>query len=327
MTTETRLEPLPWFAFNVAEYLKDTMRLATESHGAYLLLMLDYYGTATPCPDDDFVLAAVAKLSPEAWAKHRKVLAPFFDIREGHWFHKRIERELRQACEKHAASIAAAKAGAAARWGKEDAKPARSTAPTHPRTAKGKKNAGRNASAVPTAMPEAMPTQCDSDAHKHKHPLITEGGEAPPPPEAADADQEVTFIPKDFLPSPETSDHARAAGLSVADIDAEVRKFIGTQQHNGAMSHDWQGSFAIWIEREIKHRAKQAAKAPPRIEVNARSEPDAAAIDRQVSFYARGGAWSHKSFGPEPGMRGCRIDPKVLEQYGIDPTTGMRKAS
>jgi uncharacterized protein YdaU (DUF1376 family) len=33
-------------AANVAENVKDTMRLNTEAHGAYLLLVLDYYGTA-----------------------------------------------------------------------------------------------------------------------------------------------------------------------------------------------------------------------------------------------------------------------------------------
>jgi uncharacterized protein YdaU (DUF1376 family) len=318
-----KLEPLPWFAFNVAEYVKDTMRLSTESHGAYLLLMLDYYGTATPCPDDDFVLAAVAKLTPEAWAKHRKVLAPFFDIREGHWYHNRIEREMRDACAKHAASTAAAKAGAAARWGKEGTKSATPMAPRSRGTAKAPKNADRNAPAVPEALPQAMPTQSDPIAHLHKHPLITGGEKVPPAPEA-DSELEVGLIPKDFTPDPAISDRARAAGLSVADIDAEVRKFM--LKRAGQLGSDWQGSFALWIEREISYRAKQAAKAPPRIEVNnTRQEPTTTEIIRALALFADGGSWSHKTFGPEPGQIGCRVPTKLIEAAGIDPKTGMKR--
>jgi uncharacterized protein YdaU (DUF1376 family) len=106
MSTPTKLDPLPWFAFNVGEYLKDTARLTTEAHGAYLLLMLDYYARGEPCPDDDFILAAVAKLPEEQWKRYRKVLSAFFDIREGYWFHKRIEHEIRDGMRKHAESVA-----------------------------------------------------------------------------------------------------------------------------------------------------------------------------------------------------------------------------
>ena len=69
MTDTIKLEPLPWFAFNVADYQTGTGRLPTESHGADLLLMLDYYGKASPCPDDDFILAAVTRLPIESWKK------------------------------------------------------------------------------------------------------------------------------------------------------------------------------------------------------------------------------------------------------------------
>jgi uncharacterized protein YdaU (DUF1376 family) len=325
---EIKLEPLPWFAFNVGEYVKDTMRLTRDAHGAYLLLMLDYYGTATPCPDDDFILAALTKSTEAEWKQLRKMLAPFFDIREGHWYHNRIEREMREASAKHAAGIAAAKVGASARWDKERTKATQSTAPTHPRTTRARKNADRNAAGTADRMPDAVQSQSGPDAHLHKHPLITGGGEAPPAPEAPDDDFQVGPIPKDFTPDPATSDVARAAGMSVAEIDAEVRKFILKRQ--GQLGDDWQGSFALWIEREIAYRAKQAAKAPPRIEVNnARVEPTEGDIDRALALFAKGGPWSHRAMGPEPGQIGCRIPSKLIEAAGLDPKTGLkaRKAS
>ena len=317
-----KLEPLPWFAFNIGDYVKDTMRLTTEAHGAYLLLMLDYYGTGAPCPDDDYVLAAVTKLPEERWKQVRKALLPLFDVREGHWYHSRIEREMRAACAKHSASIAAAKVGAAARWGKEGDKPALPTAPRSRNTAKAPKNADRTADGNADRMREAMPPQSEPIAHIHKHPLITGGEEAPAP--EVDLELKVGPIPKDFTPDPATSDRARAAGLTVEQIDAEVRKFILKRQ--GQLGDDWQGSFALWIEREISYLAKQASKAPPRIEVNnAPYVPTEAETERALVNFSRGMSWSHKTFGPEPGMHGCRIATVLFEKLGLDPTTGMKR--
>lgn len=318
-----KLDPLPWFAFNIGDYVKDTMRLTTEAHGAYLLLMLDYYGTGAPCPDDDYVLAAVTKLPEERWKQVRRALQPLFDVREGHWYHSRIEREMREACAKHAASIAAAKAGAAARWAVPKGTEVVRAGRRHRNTTDEARNAVRNAPAVPEALPPAMPEQSEPIAHLHIHPLIT-GGEEAPPAKVVDVELEVGPVPTDFTPDPATSDRARAAGMTVAEIDAEVRKFV--IKRRGQLGDDWQGSFALWIEREIAHRAKQVAKAPPRIEVNnAPYVPTEAETERALVNFSRGIPWSHKTFGPEPGMYGCRISPALFEKLGLDPTTGMKR--
>jgi uncharacterized protein YdaU (DUF1376 family) len=81
-----------WFPFYVGDYLRDTSRLTTELHGAYLLLILDYW-TKGPLPDDDAALAAITRLAPAAWKKARAALEPFFQIGDGLWRHKRIDRE------------------------------------------------------------------------------------------------------------------------------------------------------------------------------------------------------------------------------------------
>lgn len=322
--TETKLTALPWFAFNIGEYVKDTMRLTRDAHGAYLLLMLDYYGKAEPCPDDDFILAALTKSTEAEWKQIRKMLAPFFDIREGYWYHRRIERELREACDRHASAKENARAAALAMHAARRAKEAE-TSSKPPKSAR--RNAPAVRDAVPTALRPAVQVQYAEHIPEQKHPLITGGGEAPPAPEVDDLDSVGTPISKDFTPDPATSDRARAAGLSVAEIDAEVRKFIGTRQSDGSFSNDWQGSFAVWIEREIAHRAKAAKpKAPPRIEVNA--PPPARSIAMALDLFIDGGKWS-RQLGPEPGQIGCKIEPNVLLAHGIDPKTGMkaRKAS
>jgi uncharacterized protein YdaU (DUF1376 family) len=104
----------PWFPFWVGDYIRDTARLTTEAHGAYLLLILDYWAKGAP-PDDNDTLASIARLSPDAWVKLRPKIVPFFCIVDGMWTHKRIEKELLSADAKHAKRVAAGKEGGKAK--------------------------------------------------------------------------------------------------------------------------------------------------------------------------------------------------------------------
>jgi len=83
----------PWMPFYPGDYLRDTTRLSTEQHGAYLLLILDYW-TSGPPPDNDRTLAHITRLDARRWKLCRKVLEPFFSTVSGKWTHKRIEAEL-----------------------------------------------------------------------------------------------------------------------------------------------------------------------------------------------------------------------------------------
>ena len=85
----------PWFKFFPGDYLGDTRRLSQTEHGAYFLLMLDYYSTGTAPPDDDTILARITlSASLGDWQAMRPAIEPFFQIRYGHWHHQRIEAEM-----------------------------------------------------------------------------------------------------------------------------------------------------------------------------------------------------------------------------------------
>ena len=103
-----------WMPFYVGDYLSATGRLTTEQHGAYLLILLDYWKNGAP-PDDDAVLAALARMSPSAWKKARSALIGFFEIRDGLWVQKRVEHERDRASDITEKRSEAGKASAAAR--------------------------------------------------------------------------------------------------------------------------------------------------------------------------------------------------------------------
>jgi uncharacterized protein YdaU (DUF1376 family) len=125
-----------WMPLYVADYLADTSRLSTEQHGAYLLLLIDYWRNG-PLPDDDAVLAQITRMSPDAWSNARSTLQAFFKHESGKWVHGRVEVELAKAKRNGEANSIRAKAAASARWGASS-------------------NTTSDASSIAPSMPKAM---------------------------------------------------------------------------------------------------------------------------------------------------------------------------
>lgn len=116
-----------WMPFYVGDYLAATTRLSTEQHGAYMLLLIDYWRNGPP-PDDNAVLAQITKLSPASWRKARKALIGFFEVRDGALTQKRAERERARAIDITEKRRKAGEASARARAkGQQNG----STCPTH----------------------------------------------------------------------------------------------------------------------------------------------------------------------------------------------------
>lgn len=104
---------LPYMQLYVADYLADTMHLTTEEHGAYLLLIFNYWQTGKPIPVSR--LARIARLTNDRWTDVERTLNEFFNERDGEWLHERIERDLEALHATQAQRIAAGKASAEAR--------------------------------------------------------------------------------------------------------------------------------------------------------------------------------------------------------------------
>jgi uncharacterized protein YdaU (DUF1376 family) len=165
-----------WMPLWIGAYLADTLHLTTLQHGAYLLLLMAYWRERSALPDDDEQLRSIAKLERSEWKRLRPVLAKFFRVGDGHWWHKRVEKEMAAAEDRSSKAAEKALKAARARWG---------GSPEHAAS-----NAHSNAPSMPEAFPEALPelvlNHCptpspieDISTPSVSHPPADAGGKAP----------------------------------------------------------------------------------------------------------------------------------------------------
>ena len=83
----------PWMPLYISDYRGDTARLTTVEHGAYLLLIMEYWNKGG-LPDDDAELAYIVGLPEPEWLGIKAHIKRFFH--DG-WRHKRIDDELAKA--------------------------------------------------------------------------------------------------------------------------------------------------------------------------------------------------------------------------------------
>jgi uncharacterized protein YdaU (DUF1376 family) len=101
---------LPYLPFYVGEYLRETRHLTLEQHGAYVLLLLEYWWKSC-LPDDDVQLARIVGVSPAEWRKLKPALKGLF---QDDWRHERIDKQIKKSKDK----IKKARESAEARWSK-----------------------------------------------------------------------------------------------------------------------------------------------------------------------------------------------------------------
>lgn len=85
---------LPYIQLYVADYLSDTMHLSVKEHGAYLLIIMNYWQTGKPIRPERIPL--ITRMSEDEWQEIEPTIKEFFEVNEdGHWSHFRIDEDLR----------------------------------------------------------------------------------------------------------------------------------------------------------------------------------------------------------------------------------------
>ena len=85
---------LPYIQLYIADYLADTAHLTTAQHGAYLLLIFNYWQKGHALNNFNGRLTNVARMSNDEWTEAQQVLSEFFEIDGDVWTHPRIEADL-----------------------------------------------------------------------------------------------------------------------------------------------------------------------------------------------------------------------------------------
>jgi len=83
---------LPYIQLYAADYLADTVHLSTDEHGAYFLLILNYWQTGKPIPKNR--LQSITKLSNERWTDVEQSLKEYFNDDGKCWQHDRLDADL-----------------------------------------------------------------------------------------------------------------------------------------------------------------------------------------------------------------------------------------
>lgn len=219
--------------FYVGDYLRDTGRLTTENHGAYLLLIFDYWTSRAPLPDDDDQLAAIVRLPVARWQKARKVIVNYFTVADGVWRHKRIDAEIERAN-----SISKARQEAGKRGGK--------------------------AKAIATSELEQTPKQnpTPSPSPSHVPPLAIQEDSSPPPAGEVAKQKRKTRLDAEFVIeiNSERYAYAKQCGMTEAIMEIECDKFENHHRAKGNLMADWDAAWRTWC-RNWQSFSQQRARA------------------------------------------------------------------
>jgi uncharacterized protein YdaU (DUF1376 family) len=130
---------LPYMPLFVADYMADTADLSTAQHGAYLLLIMNYWQRGGALPNDDARLAKITGLTARNWLQMKSRIAEFFECGAEFWKHARIDHELARIADKSLKSKRAAQASVRRRFGERSADGQTGVEPTEADTDKEKK--------------------------------------------------------------------------------------------------------------------------------------------------------------------------------------------
>ena len=241
-----------WMPLYIGDYLADTTRLTTEQHGAYLLLIMDYWRNGSP-PDDDSILASVCRTTSQNWKKLRPALVCFFDVINGHWTHTRIEKEIKDAKEGKAKAEAKALKAAEARWGK---------------------HATSNAPSITQAMHDECPLQSPSKSIKQK---------------TKKTDATASRLPTDCMPT--FSDvqfcSSERPDLVINSIASQFRDYWIAQPGTKGKKLDWAATWRNWVRNQrVQTKINNSEKQPkwdPTAYVNRNREMPNVRTERDIT--------------------------------------------
>lgn len=278
-----------WMPIYIGAYLKDTGRLRTAHHGAYLLLLIEAWTHDGLIPGDDESLATITRQSTREWKAMRDIILSFWTPEDGGYRQKRLDAEITKAKgliqQKSDAGKASAEARKLKRKGNE-----RSTGVETDDATEGPTDGLRNGRPSPSPYSVSNETGATApiDAEKKAwndgaNLLMTAGGMKAGPARA--------FLGK------LKADH----GIEVKDLLPAIGQAIanGTQDPAAYLRKAAQG---------IAARKSGGGMAPVSVE----ADTDTLWINRMAAW-RRDRTWIESVAGPAPNRPGCMCPKHLLE--------------
>jgi uncharacterized protein YdaU (DUF1376 family) len=286
-----------YMPFHVGDYMGDTAYLTTaEQHGAYMLLLMNYWHTGKPLPADDWKLAAIAKVAPESWATMRDVIRGFFRERDGALHHKRVDEELSKARER--SDRARANAGLSHSARKAKAKRPHSDSKAHAEPPQSKPSANQ-----------------DQDKEEESANAASSGAAAAKPDFESECrnlvGEEPVLLALDFHKLRSLVD---SGAVTEADVKAGIQAAMAKPDFRIKHWSQLEG----WARGAAKARMETRAKAIGPHVLAPKPAPQPMTPDRwraALEHFCGGGAWPGRNISPEPGQRGCLVPREILEEF------------
>ena len=224
-----------WMPLFIGDYLADTTRLTTEQHGAYFLLIMDYWRNGAP-PDDDAILGNITKLQSKDWKRVKPCVMAFFALKDGKWHHARIDRELSSAADNKRKHVEKAQKAAEKRWSQASVEHQESDATS-------------NATSIP-------PSSASSNASSNSQAMLESCPSPSPLPSSLKAKSKAcalaTRLPADWLPSDNEigfckNERPELDPIRVAD---EFRDYWIAQPGMKGRKTDWPATWRNWVRKQ-----------------------------------------------------------------------------
>lgn len=274
-----------WMALYVGAYLADTMHLARQNHGSYLLLIMAAFKNAGWLPNDDGLLAQIAKCTPREWKAERAVYAAFFQVTDERWTHKRVTQEWERAQRLTEQRRAAGAESAAKRQRNRNE---------------------RSTSVVTGEQRNARPSQSPSPSSETTTLTVT-----PSAPARATHTGWACPIPDDWTPSEPALARLRTGRPDLVGAYYEQRMvaFRSWCKAKAITSHDFE---ATWMGFMVQSHAAPEPKGTGKAATT--PSDDADQWRARLRSYTPGAFWS-PMWGPRPGETGCFVPPSILAEF------------
>lgn len=238
--------------------LGDTTHLSAEEFGAYcLLLFVTWRNNGVPLPDDAKRLARICRVTERRWTgSMRGILAAFFDLTEGTWKQKRLEKEWR---------FVTGRAAISRENGMRGGRP---------------KSLKEHETENPTGSPQGTQTE---STHTHTQEDSSLRSES-----ASHANGAVNGkprrgirLPSDWVPSPEGRRLALECGVDPDELLLEFRDYWWSIPGSKGCKLDWE---ATW-----RNRCREVGRRRSNYAAPSRKEPAGVFAALSAISVARGG--------------------------------------